>query len=257
MISEIGMNILLLLLLGAVSHGPIAMAQTPGPFSVVGDMTTPRVGHTATLLTDGTVLIAGGFALPSDESSRFSGEPPLTWSSAELYDPQTRSFRATGNMTTPRNGHTATLLPDGKVLIAGGRGPTLPAQASAELYDPATKSFTPTGDMAVGRTGHAATLLPNGQVLIVGGYSEGYATDLTRTSAELYDPSTGAFSPTGNLVEPDAGSWRATLLASGKVLITGGFNYTIWPIHEKYDFSTVYSPSREPNRALGSRRLLC
>src|SRR5690349_13319074 len=89
-----------LLLWGAASHAPMAMAQSPGTFTATGDMTTPRSGHTATLLADGTVLIVGG-------------------ASAELYDPRTGTFKATGGMTTPRGGHTATLLADGKVLIAG------------------------------------------------------------------------------------------------------------------------------------------
>ena len=126
-------------------------------------------------------------------------------------------------MATPRNGgYTTTLLPDGKVLLAGGAGaPALPpvgsSVASAELYDPATKSFTPTGDMTMGRWRHAPTLLLSGKVLIAGGYSEnaGRPTDPARISAELYDPSTGIFTPTGNMAGP--GGAAATLLASGKI----------------------------------------
>jgi len=129
-------------LLGAASRAPLATAQTPGAFSAVGDMTTPRGEHTATLLADGTVLIAGGFALPW-------GESPLVWSSAELYDPRTGTFRPTDNMTTPRSGHTATLLPDGRVLIAGGSDPSSAqlGKTSAEFYDPTTQTFTATGAM--------------------------------------------------------------------------------------------------------------
>ena len=93
--------------------------------------------------------------------------------------------------------------------------------ASAELYDPATKTFTRTGEMTMARRGHAATLLPRGRVLITGvyagGYTAGIATDPTPISAELYDPPTGIFTPAGNMAGPGGG---ATLLASGKVLIT-------------------------------------
>ncbi len=231
-----------LLLMGAASHAPMAMAQSPGTFTATGDMTTPRDRHTATLLADGTVLIVGGAAIVG----------PAALSSAELYDPRTGTFKATGDMTTPRAGHTATLLPDGKVLIAGGY-----PLASAELYDPATKTFTPTGDMTRARSGHAATLLPSGRVLIVGGYTEGRDTDPTRISAELYDPSTGTFTPTGNMAGPSY--HRATLLASGKVLITRDyFNSNSSLIqYEVYDPSTgTFSLTGNPSTCCQSTATL-
>jgi hypothetical protein len=109
-------------------------------------------------------------------------------------------------MISHASGYTATLLPNGKVLIAGGN------TASAELYDPATGTFTATSDMMAARTYHSATLLPSGKVLIAGGAL------LSPTSAELYDPSTGTFSPTGGMVQPQDGG-TAVLLADGKVLI--------------------------------------
>ena len=102
-------NVVFLLLVLAAGQTPKAAAQSPGTFTATGNMTTPRFFHTATLLADGRVLIAGG------DSFDFK-----TQSSAELYDPRTGTFTATGNMTTPRSEHTATLLPDGRVLIAGG-----------------------------------------------------------------------------------------------------------------------------------------
>jgi hypothetical protein len=200
---------------GSVS---IASAQPPGAFAPTGSLTTERTSHTAILLTNGKVLLAGGWAT-------LSGTP--VWASAELYDPSAKTFSATGSMTTPRTGHTATLLPDGTVLIAGG-GATFDvgyggsAQVSAELYDPSAGTFVASGSMTDGRSEHTATLLNTGQVLITGGYN--YATagiPNYLATAELYDPLTGRFTATGSMNA--ARAWHvATLLANGKVLIDGG-----------------------------------
>jgi hypothetical protein len=127
-----------------------------GTFVATGSMTTSRTGHTATLLPDGKVLIAGGG--PGAVGLGIGGV------SAELYDPGAGSFVATGSMTNTRTHHTATLLPNGKVLVAGGND-----AADAELYDPGTRSFAATGPMTTARRDHTATLLPNGKVLIAGG----------------------------------------------------------------------------------------
>src|SRR5712691_4045506 len=116
----------LFLLLGVSIRSSTLMAQSPGTFTRTGNMTTSRDGHTATLLPNGKILITGGIR---DISS--SG-PGLVVGTAELYDPSTGAFTATGNMTTHRGYHTATLLPDGRVLIAGGVDPVY--SASAELY---------------------------------------------------------------------------------------------------------------------------
>lgn len=120
------------------------------------------------------------------------------------------TFTPTGSTTIPRSGYTATLLPSGKVLIAGGNS------ATAELYDPATGMFTRTGDMTTPRSNHSATLLPDGKVLIAGGSSLSLSST-DPSSTELYDPSTGTFSSAGDMLQAGAGA--AILLANGTVLI--------------------------------------
>jgi large repetitive protein len=156
---------ILLVLVIAWSGGMSSLrAQELGRFVATGEMTVGRSGNTATLLADGTVLIAGG---NSQASLRGTAE---VLASAELFDPSTEMFVATGNLTTARSGHTGTLLPDGQVLIAGGYGP-IGYLASAELYDPSTGAFTPTGEMTTAQAWHTATLLRNGKVLIAGGFT--------------------------------------------------------------------------------------
>lgn len=123
-------------------------------------------------------------------------------------------------MLEPRSGHSATLLPDGKVLIAGGMRRNQDFYRSSELFDPATGKFQPAGDMAVARVGHAARLLPSGKVLIVGGWVGHGGTD----SAELYDPATGKFTAISKMTARRGGP-RATLLDTGDVLITGGADH--------------------------------
>jgi hypothetical protein len=190
-------------------------------FVVIGNMTTARVNHTATLLGTNKVLIAGG-----DSSG-----------TAELFDPSTGSFTATGSMQVARNAHTATLLPGGQVLVAAGITQQASMENTAELYDPTAATFTLTkGTLQTGRYGHTATLLNNGKVLIAGGCCTNAAS---LGSAELFDPATGTFSSTGSMNSPRQGH-TATLLPSGKVLITGGFdaNNTHLATAELYDPAT-------------------
>jgi len=188
-----------------------------GSFSMTGTMSIPRGGHTATLLKDGKVLIVGG----GDQ-----GVGGTASATAELYDPSTGAFTPTGSMAVARFRHTATLLNNGKVLIVGGVPADLSIPTStAELYDPGTGSFTLTGSMSTAREEHTATLLTNGKTLITGGDSPVMgSSDLQLTAtAEVYDPSTGLFSPTGSMTEA-RNLHTATALMDGTVLIAGGGN---------------------------------
>ena len=182
-----------------------------GTFTRTGSLPAARHFHTSTRLVDGRVLIAGG-ETPND--------PPGDWSgtaTAELYDPRTGSFGPTGSMTAGRIFHTATLLRDGRVLLAGGNGDT-----SAEIYDPTNGTFSSTGSMEI-YDEHTATLLNDGRVLIVGGRL--VADGFTYPAADVYDPTTGKFSKTGpmkndcNCSGPIGGAVTAPLLSDGRVLV--------------------------------------
>ena len=216
-------GILLTFLFGGVA--PIAVAQTAGAFTATGPMVSSRLRlHTATLLNDGKVLIAGGEGVFGAISS------------AELYDPATGSFTRTGNMTVARGVHTATLLADGRVLIAGGRSVNK-LLSSAELYDPATGAFSAAGAMTLARHGHTATLLADGKVLIAGGWENSYPCN-GLGSAELYDPLTGTFRATGPKTIGCFGE-TATLLANGKVFFTTAYDGIVAPNAELYDPMSV------------------
>jgi len=192
-------------------YNPLASAElfdpASGSFTGTGSMATPRTLHTATLLGDGKVLVTGG-----DSGISFSA-PVAT---AEIFDISTGLFTPTGNMVSARAGHTATLMANGKVLLAGGSSG--PLEVTAELFDPATGEFTATGSMEKSRTNGTATLLKNGDVLVTGGDD---ASGNPVATAELFDPTTGMFTPTGSMSVARAGH-TATLLTSGEVLVTGG-----------------------------------
>jgi len=192
-------------------YAPVSKAElydpAAGTFSPPHSMIASRYCHTATLLSNGKVLITGGY-----DSSRRTPPGNLPVATAEIFDPSDGAFSVTGSMVSSHACHTATLLTSGKVLIAGGSSAGFGSSNTAELYDPATGTFSTTGPMAVARQGHTATLLPSGKVLVTGGPDN---------TAELYDPATGAFSSTGSMAIARS-SHTATLLADVKVLVTGG-----------------------------------
>lgn len=212
-------------------------------FTALGaTMSTPRAMHTATLLADGRVLITGGFSTAAFPS------PALN--TAELYDPATNTFTPlVARMRSARTSHTATRLPDGRVLLAGGQADNNNGDgvASAELYDPVSRTFSSvTAPMASPRGGHAAVLLASGRVLLVGGYYQGAGT--LRSDAELYDPATQTFTALAAKMVRLRESHRATLLPSGRVLITGGGDS-----RAGLDTAELYDPASQSFAALPAR----
>lgn len=196
-------------------HGTTDSAElydpATGKFTLIAKMTTRRARPSATLLGNGDVLLAGG----ADHDGRDGAI-----ASAEIFHADTLRFQPTGSLHRPRSSHTATLLDDGRVLIAGGGSEEL--IAAAEIYDPRTGTFTETGSLIKPRHKHAAGLLPDGRVLIIGG-SDDRDWHGTMNSAEIYDPRTGRFSPASAMNDsrfklPD----EAAQLASGQLLIAGG-----------------------------------
>ena len=240
---------------GGLSQLATAELYNPGTgaFTYTGSLNTARDQQSATLLYNGSVLVAGGYGASGELASaeiynpttaaftltgnlntaRYEHSAALlsygsvliaggyqaeaALNSAEVYNPANGTFSYTGNLNTPRFDATATPLPDGTVLIAGGANAT-GALAGAEIYNPASGTFTLTGSLNVARSGATATLLNDGQVLIADGYN--YLVTGPLTSAELYNPATGVFTLTGSLA---SSAWlgTATLLNNGSVLMAG------------------------------------
>jgi galactose oxidase-like protein len=188
---------------------------TKGDFISTGRLITRRDAHTATLLPNGKVLVTGG-----EEVNEVGFSVVL--SSAELYDPGTGRFSPTGSMAAGRELHSATLMSNGKVLIAGGEDARGYAITRAETYDPALGSFIATDSLSVGRYGQTATAFANGEVLLAGGEridEDGF--NVVLSSVEIYNPTTGRFHPTGSM-HVARKHHTATLLRDGRVLIVGG-----------------------------------
>lgn len=186
-----------------------------GTWTTTGSLHTARIYDTMTLLTNGQVLVAGGY--------NTSATAVNILASAELYNPATGTWTLTGKMHTPRTGHAAALLASGQVLVAAGEN-YRSSLTSAELFNPASGTWTLTGNLHAARNQHTATLLANGQVLVAGGQN---GTSFV-ANAELFNPATAVWTTTGSLNTPRI-EHTATLLANGQVLVAGGqdsaYNY--------------------------------
>jgi N-acetylneuraminic acid mutarotase len=195
---------------GNVLSSAVLYDPASNTWSSAGSMATPRQRHTATLLSNGKVLVAGGAA---DENNSI----PL--SSSELYDPVSNTWSSAASLATARDSHTATVLANGKVLVAGGEyGNPSVVLSSAELYDPTSNTWSAAASMASARVDHTATLLTSGKVLVTGGSNRSLGV---LSSAELYDPVTNAWSVAGPMAVQRQ-TPTATLLLDGKVLVAGG-----------------------------------
>ncbi|MFE2143605.1 Kelch repeat-containing protein, partial [Streptomyces sp. NPDC059456] len=180
-----------------------------------------RQMHSTTVLADGRVLVVGGCSGPVSYPAR-------ALDTAEVYDPVERSWSDAGRMGQARCGHSATRLPDGRVLVAGGTATrsrdSERSLASAEVFDPASGRWSPTGPMCDARSLHPAVALPGGGVLVAGGWAStrrDWRGGAGLAFCERYDPASGRWTPTGTFAAARAGH-RLTALADGTVLATGG-----------------------------------
>jgi hypothetical protein len=268
-----------------------ATAEAPAGFAEAAVMSVPRSDHTATLLADGQVLIAGGDALaelfdPADAAFVPTGSLSGSASeiaavrlrngrvlivgggnpAAEIYDPATGEFALSGLMRTPRTAPTATVLADGRVLIAGGMDAISSkgkAIANAEVFDAATGSFALAESMSSARTGHDAVLLPNGRVLVVGGRN-GWAPDSADDPpwdpmfAEQFDATSNTFFQAGTMHTTRVGGVGVSL-PDGRVLVLGGFGDWWRNIHEQPaapPFAEVYDDGARQFLRLATPRIV-
>jgi Galactose oxidase, central domain len=231
--------------------GPSVLPSTrlPGSWTITGALHSPHSGHAAVRLTDGRVLVVGAYR----------GDHP---EDAEIYDPGSRSWTATGSLNGAGRGQpTATLLADGRVLVVGDYNDVANAKV-AEVYDPATGKWTFSRELKYGRIDHTATLLLDGRVLVTGG-----ATGPGGKSAELYDPATGSWISTGDMISHRV-FHSATLLPDGTVFVVGGYgedNENSYESAELFDprtgvWTAIDSPmaaiKRDPGHAEHSAVLL-
>lgn len=213
---------------GSVTNANLYNAASNAWTSTYG-LNTARNFHTATLLPNDLVLVAGGVETNSSGSTVLS--------SGELFYPSTVTWSNTGPLNTARQNHTATLLPDGLVLCAGGLGESGAPLASAELYYPSSGGWTNTGSLNTARTLHTATLLPNGLVLVAGGLAAGGVT----ASSELYNPYSNSWTYTSGTLNTARMWHKAVLLPNGMVLVAGGLNSSRLPA----PYAELYNPSTQ------------
>ncbi len=188
--------------------------EIPGFWLLTGSLAQGRHTHTATLLLDGRVVVAGGM------QDYLTDCPGLN--SVEIYDPSVGMWDSAATLNQGRTNHTATLLENGKILVAGGKDSNIgDILDSAEIYDPDLDAWHTTIPLSSARTNHSATLLQNGTVLVAGGrFGDGPSV---HASAEIFTPSTSTWAATGSLNNPREGH-SATLLPDGSVLVIGGYN---------------------------------
>jgi len=223
--------------IGPITH-TVAEIYDPatGSFTLTDSLAEDRDSHTATLLPSGQVLIVGG-------SQTTTPGVGITLKSCELYDPASASFVSVPDVPGERAGHTATLLANGLVLVAGGNSGKGP-----ELYDPVAQTWSPAGNLSLpGRIAHTATLLPSGHVLLAGGVS----LEATR-SVELYDPATNTFSGVDSMLTARQ-QFTATLLTDGTVLVAGGYDgHANTNLAELFTFTPATHVRRDDEPAMPS-----
>ena len=210
-----------LLVTGGIAGGvPLSSAERYSPALQLWQTTPPlqkaRSGHSATLLPTGHLLVVGG-------DLRTDGSQNAATTSAEQFDPAAQTWTDSASPLWPRSEHSATLLPDGRLLVVGGVGTGLTAPSAAELYDPQTDRWTLTAPMQTLRRGHSATLLPDGTVLVAGGVDPTDETYTVLATTERFDPTTLTWSPAAPLDTPRL-HHIARLLPDGTVLVDGGEN---------------------------------
>ena len=186
-------------------------------WSTAAPMIQSRTRHTAALLRDGRVLVVGGLTVTLQDGGLF----PSQLTSAEIYDPKADRWSLTAPTDEHRLGHSATLLPDGQVLVAGGQADSGTFLKSTEIYDATQDRWISAAPMAAARFGHVAALLADGDVLVAGGLGEEpNALNIALTSAEIYDPRTNLWVSVASMAEFHAAD-TATVLRSGNVLVVG------------------------------------